>query len=235
MFVKLKSVFQRAVRLFELTAANILMLFFLVSGISQAFETSVLIAPVEVKRAAQNGLSRFLNAIPGKDLHKFNFHSRDEFKNAQVSSLFRVFIVYPEDIIRGDAKKSLLDLVRPTTIWFFPVISQGEFRTILTVDFIANEWKAIEIGNSDLAKSFTAVITRWPTSKGYHYVFVRNYQTLSEFIILIRYQEVSVIPLATAISSWGLRGEKILELPEALLLLKNSLQKVNLQQERLTP
>jgi YD repeat-containing protein len=79
---------------------------------------------------------------------------------------------------------------------------------LLTVALMKNEWKAVGVGNSDLAKAFAHVMTDWPASKGYSYVFVRNYQTLSEFIILIHPQETSVIPLPNATKVWGTKGGK---------------------------
>jgi hypothetical protein len=210
-----------------LITANILRLLLFTGGMSQAFDTSALIAPREAELAAQKDLQRFLNSISDWELNAFNFHSRDEFKSAKVGTPFRVFVASPDDVLRGDPKKTLLDLVHPLPEWFFPVISKDEFRTILDVAVIKNEWKAGGIGHSDLAKSFAHVMTKWPASKGYSYVFVRNYQTLSEFIILIHPQKTSVIPLPNAIKVWGLKGEKVLEQSEALFLLKNSLNKVN--------
>lgn len=193
--------------------------------ISRAFEESSTVAPPEVEQAARGGLQRFLNAIPQKDLRHFNFSSQDEFKDAKLGRAFRIFTIQADEVVNCATDSSLLGLVHPTPMWFFPVISQGVYRTILTVDLMDNHWRAIGIGNSDLSKSFASILTKWPPSLGYHYVFVRNYQTLSEFVILIQSGTLKVIPLPTAMNSLGIKEEKILEPSEVLLLLKNSLSK----------
>lgn len=192
---------------------------------SRAFEESSTVAPPEVEEAARQGLQRFLNAIPQKDLRHFNFSSQDQFKDAEVGRAFRVFTIQANEVLNCAADSSLLSVVHPTPMWFFPVISQGDYRTILTVDLMDTQWRAVGIGNSDLAKSFASILTKWPPSQGYHYVFVRNYQTLSEFVILIRSGTEKVIVLPTAIKSWRIKEEKILEPSEVLELLKNSLSK----------
>lgn len=196
-----------------------------VTCISRTFEESSTVAPLEVEEAAQKGLQRFLNAIPQKDFRHFNFSSRDEFKDAKVGRAFRVFTIQADEVLNCGTDSPLLGLVHPTPMWFFPVISQGDYRTTLTVDLMDTQWRAVGIGNSDLAKSFASILTKWPPSQGYHYVFVRNYQTLSEFVILIRFGTEKVIPLPTAINSWGIKEEKILEPFEVLILLQNSLGK----------
>lgn len=92
-----------------------------------------------------------------------------------------------------------------------------------------HKWAAVGIGDSDLAKSFASVMTQWPRSAGYEYIFVRNYRTLSEFVILIRSNSIKVDPLPNAIISWGLREGKLLEPSEALTLLKKTLIRLNRQ------
>jgi hypothetical protein len=202
-------------------------LLFLTCGISQAFDTSLLIPPKEAVQAAREGLPRYLQSISDRDLSAFNFHNRDEFKNAKVGTPFRVFgITHVQDRLR-DTTKSLMDLIAPGNLWYFPVISKDEYRTILFVDFTENKWKAFGIGDSDLAKSFAHVMADWPASKGYKYVFVGDHPTYSEFIILIHQQKISVIPLPNAVKVWGLKGEKVLDQSEALYLFKKRLNEVN--------
>jgi hypothetical protein len=199
-----------------------------ISGVSHASEESNISASPEVlQNAAQKGLPRFLNAITGDKLRQFNFSSQDELKTATLGIPFQVYVVKRNEVLHSPPEISLMDVVHPTPMWFFPIISQGVYRTILTVDRTENDWKAIEIGNSDLANSFASVLSKWPSSEGYQYFFVRNYETLSEFIILINKGKTQVIPLPTAISSLELSEEKILEPSEFLLLLKNRFKKLD--------
>jgi hypothetical protein len=193
---------------------------------SHAFEQSSTQAPAEVREAARQGLQRFLNAIPLNELSQFNFSNSDERKKATVGGTpFRVFALQPDNILNCSPDVPLINLVKPLPIWFFPVISGGEYRTILKVEFIDNKWAAVQIGDSDLAKSFADVIAKWPLSTGYEYIFVRNYQTLSEFIILIHSGTIKVDPLPNAVISWGMREARLLEPSQALTFLKSSLNR----------
>lgn len=208
-------------------AANVLTLSLLWFGTSHAFEPRDLIVSKEAILAAQEGLQHYLNLLADWELPYFNFHSRDEFKDAKITTPFRVFVVSPNDLLGGDPNKSLIDVVNPRPEWFFPVISNDEYRTILFVNFRDGKWKAVGIGDSDLAKSFARLMKRWPYTDGYNYIFVRNYQTRSEFIILIHPNETRVIPFPNAIAAWGLDDEKILTQLEALTLLRKSLEKID--------
>jgi hypothetical protein len=193
------------------------------------FSTYATLAPPEVQKAAERDLQKFLNAIPAKELRIFNFSNPAEFRQAKVGRPFRVFTIQTNDILAYTPRTPLLDLIKPQPTWFFPVIAQDRYRTILTVELVDNEWRAIEIGNSDLAIAFADVRAKFPVTSGYEHIFIRNYQTLSEFVILIRSGSVSVFPLPTAVSSWGLKEARVLEVSEALSLLKTSLQKRRIQ------
>src|ERR1700693_5325910 len=122
-----------------LITVNFLILLILPCGVSQAFDTSALIAPKEAERAALEGLQRFLYVIYDQKPEEFNFRSPGELKRAKVGTPFRVFVASPDGILRGDPNKSLLELIVPAPIWFFPVISDGESRTILNVEFLENK------------------------------------------------------------------------------------------------
>jgi len=193
---------------------------------SQAFDTSVLIAPKEAELAALEGLQRFLDVISDQKPEEFNFRSPGELKRAKVGTPFRVFVASPDGILQGDPKKSLLELIVPAPIWFFPVISDGESRTILNVEFLENKWKAAGLGDTHLVKPYASVLKKWPSSQGYKHVFVRNYETLSEFVILLHDGEAKVVPLPSAMMSWGLKQERMLELSEAIALLRDRLKQV---------
>jgi len=198
-----------------------------------AFEQSSTQAPAEVLETARQGLQRFLNSIQPNELRQFNFSNSNELRKATLGGTpFRVFVLQPDNILHCSVDVPLIDLIEPLPRWLFPVISGGEYRTILTVEFIDNKWAAIGIGDSDLARSFAEVTAKWPSSAGYGYLFVRNYQTLSEFMILIHGNTIKVDPLPTADVSWGLRGAKLLEPSEALTLLKNNLNRLHLREQR---
>lgn len=189
-----------------------------------AFDTSTTQAPAEAERAARQGLKRFINAIPPNELRQFNFSSVDESQEAILGAMaFRVFVLRPDNILHCASDAPITDLTEPLPMWFFPVTSGTEYRTILRVELIDDRWAATGIGDSDLAKSFAALLVAWPPSTGHEYLFVRNYQTLSEFIILRRAGSMKIYPFPSAAFSWGLREVKLLDPPDALTFLRQGL------------
>ena len=209
-----------------LITVNFLILLILPCGVSQAFDTSALIAPKEAEWAAQEGLQRFLDVISDQKPEEFNFRSPGELKRAKVGAPFRVFVASPDGILRGDPKKSLIDCIYPMPEWFFPVISDGETRTFLGVYFIENKWKAGGLGDTHLVRPYASVLKKWPSSQGYKHVFVRNNETLSEFVILMHGGEAKVVPLPSAMMSWGLKEQKVMEQSEAIALLRDRLKQI---------
>ena len=75
------------------------------------FEPSSTRAPAEVKEAAQQGLQRFLNAIPLNQLRQFNFSKPDELKHATLGMPFRAFVLQPANILHCSVDVPIIELV----------------------------------------------------------------------------------------------------------------------------
>jgi hypothetical protein len=177
-------------------------------------------APVEVEKAARHGLLPFLNAIPENELTHYNFSDKEEFNQASLGRPLRVYTIKPEEIINYKNNKSILEIISPTSIWLFPVIFEGEFRVLLTIDFIDNSWIATTIGSSGLAAQLYTVFNKWPSSKAYKHIFVRVFQATSEFIILLHSGSIEIRPLNSAMISLKLEKEKMLDLSDVISKLK---------------
>ncbi len=161
-------------------------------------------AMTQAREAAVSGLGAFLDAIPEQDLKHFNFSDPSELALAELGDPFRVYTIPPEAILDYTPGTSIGKIVSPTSLLLFPVISRGETRTLLMVDEVAGEWKAVGIGSSGLAKQWEGVIAAWPSAKGYEHTFIRIFQATADFVLLSRDQETKMIPLESGRVSLGL-------------------------------
>lgn len=153
--------------------------------------------PPEVKAAAEQGYRSLLGAIPADALSHFNFTNADQVKQATLGEGFRVHTIPPESILAYDGKTSVHELIVPTSIWFFPVISDGQARTLITVDKVAGGYKAVSIGGSGLALQWAG--TRELSSSGGHErVFVRVYQATADFVVISDGGRARMAPLGAA-------------------------------------
>jgi len=155
-------------------------------------------APPEVTRAAIDGLGSFLNAIPTSDLRHYGFPNEEELTQSTLGSPFKVYTITPDKILNYKPEVEISSLISPTDLWFFPVLSRGEVRTILTIDKMNGEWKAVAIGSAGLARQLKEVEDKWPESRGYEHKFVRVYQAKSDFVMVSKEGTIKVTLLESA-------------------------------------
>ncbi|KPJ49841.1 MAG: hypothetical protein AMJ41_02230, partial [candidate division Zixibacteria bacterium DG_27] len=139
--------------------------------------------PTEVVQAATGGLQPFLRAIPADNLAHYGFSNEAEFAQARLGEPLRVYTIVPDNISNYIPGTDLTSLLTATNLWYFPVLCFGEARTILTVDLVKGEWRAVAIGSSGLAKEVQKLRLRWPSSDGYEHTFVRVFQAQSDFLV----------------------------------------------------
>ena len=159
---------------------------------------------MEAMEAGKKGLESFLKSIPIEDLKHFNFSDQDELDHAVLGNPFRVYTVEPEAILNYSSETPIEDIIHPTYMLFFPVNSKGEARTLLTVDLVGGEWRAIGIGSSKLARQWATILENWPSSEGYEHTFVRIFQAKADFVFLYHLGEPKMIPLKSGLISLGL-------------------------------
>jgi hypothetical protein len=156
-------------------------------------------APVAARQAAEQGLSSFLQAIPAQDLAHFNFSDPKELEQATLGEPFLIYTIAPESILMYQANTPVESIIVPTSVWYFPVLINGETRTLLMVDMINGGWKAVGIGSSGIAKQWAAVDTTRCSAAGYTPRFVRIFQAMSDFVVLShRTAGSKMVPLASA-------------------------------------
>jgi hypothetical protein len=186
-------------------------------------------APQEVYEAARRDLGRFLATISPDHLNGFNFSTPEELRTATLGTPYPMFWVEPDAFEHLRSNATILDVIRPMSRWFFPVLAGTKYRTMLTVAIFRGTWAAIEIGSSDLAPEFASMLAKWPTSKGYRYIFVRSEETRSEFVILLHQEAMKIFPLHTAMRVWGLERGELLHPAQVVSFLTDAFRKHSTQ------
>lgn len=178
----------------------------------------------QVREAATRGLAPLLKAIPIGDLEHYNFPDEKELDQATLGNPFRICTITPELILNYSPGTSLEEVVSPTFVWLFPVILKGETRTLLTVDLIDGEWRAVAIGRSGLAKRWASILESWPSSEGYEHTFVRIFQAKADFVILSHPGETKITPLESTCISLGLHEAETYSPSDIMMKLQKPVQ-----------
>jgi hypothetical protein len=95
-----------------------------------------------VKNAAKAGLPTFVRSL-GSQYANFGFLSQDELSFSQVGNPYHVFSMTNS----GKINQAISD----TGQWSFPVMVNNEYRCMLNVDKVNDEWQAVGVGAAHLA------------------------------------------------------------------------------------
>ncbi|MBN1274418.1 MAG: hypothetical protein JXB26_19320 [Candidatus Aminicenantes bacterium] len=109
----------------------------------------------EVYAAAFEGMPYFLNAIPEGMEKSFGFSSREEFEKASLGEPYLMQTVDPEKLLNTAYRER--DCIISLPEWRFPVICEGNIKTLLTVANINGTWQAVAIGGAGLARELDAL------------------------------------------------------------------------------
>ena len=163
----------------------------------------------EVVIAAREGLTTFLYEIKAQNLDRFGFYSQADISGAQLGPAFQIFTIPPDKILSYDPSISdLSSMIVPTNQWQFLIISQGNPKSLLTVDFFKDEWTAVSIGASGLAMQLSKITEAWPASAGYRCRLIRVYQAKSDFLEMsLGERVIGIVPLLSARMALGSEKE----------------------------
>lgn len=122
-------------------------------------------APPEVMDAARTGLPTYLAAIAGQEAaHGLS----PENMNVSLDSPFELYRIDPDKLASFEAGDSVDKLLSKSGAWYFPLVVDGVYKSVLVVDKVKDQWEAVSIGYAPLARELGAVRASWPESKGYH-------------------------------------------------------------------
>ncbi len=193
--------------------------------------------PAEVVAAAQNGLPVFLQAISTSNLSQYGFTNAQQLAQAKLGEPFQVFIMSPDNLKTYHAGTRLAGLLTPTTMWYFPVVAEGEPCTILTVDLMQGKWQAVGIGGVTLPKNIDAAKKALPSLAGaksnepYSTKFVRVPQVYGEFLAVEFASADYLMPIMTRPQTLALENMKMYTVDEIVSQVRPAAEK-NIQLDK---
>ena len=160
--------------------------------------------------AAQGGLRSFLEAIPEGMNSVYGFPSDFDINRAELGAPFRVHFINPDDIINYTAGVDLAPMIHPLEQWLFPVVYDGKYCAILTVENMGGVWEAVALGNPRLAGQLKYVDVNLDKQSAGELKFIRVYQAQADFVSVYSDGQTKLAPLPTAArilsGSAGFRG-----------------------------
>lgn len=177
------------------------------------------ITPQEIMQIAETGMSPFLGAIAidyyvkfGKEvpsrpittledaLNPDSAISNELMKNPAVvlGNPFQVYTINTQDLLSYTSDVDISSIVVPTTRWFVPVFINNKARAMLTVNYLGNEWKVVNIGMGDVSEKVDKNAKMDVTGKGGTSKFVRIYPAESDFILSEVNGKEKVLPFSYA-------------------------------------
>ena len=125
--------------------------------------------------AAKKELLETLNKIPIGKENLYGFNNRDEFNNASVGQLFKVYNI--------NSKGSVESLHLLTyNEYRLPVLVGNEYRALLTIALIDGEWQIVDFGAVNLAKDIGNYVNQIHPNKEDEGIFLRIYGINCDFI-----------------------------------------------------
>ncbi len=152
--------------------------------------------PPEAVAAAEAGLSRYLSEIPPGELVNLGFPPGADLLAARVGDPWPLYTITPDALLDAAEDTDVETLVSPTGLWYFPVILDGSWRNIITVDRMEGEWEAVALGRAPLAGELAKIARQWPVQAGYSPRLVLVYQAGAYFFTLPEKGEGNLTPLA---------------------------------------
>jgi hypothetical protein len=163
----------------------------------------------DAQTAAISGLKFWLDAIPKSELEKYGFSKKSELAQVTLGPPFQLYTIHPKKILRYKGEE-IADIISAAgERWFFPVLVNGGFRTMLIVARKGSAYKAVGIGYVGLSRQLGTIRAQWPASKGYNIKLVRVYEAFSDFALVEKGGEKpGLVPLESASRALGLKSPK---------------------------
>ncbi len=166
-------------------------------------------APPEVIKAAEDGLQHYLGLIPPGENEKYGFAPGDDFARAELGVPFLLYAMNPSALEAYEPGQPISPLISSTRTWYFPVLIDGQAKTILTVGRVGgSSWQAVGIGRAALSKELQKVRERWPASKGYDPQLVAVFQAATYFFTVPEVSDSNLTPLVFVGTEIGAETQK---------------------------
>jgi len=179
--------------------------------------------PAEVLQAAQKGISD----LPG------DFLSKTSQESPVLKHGFQVFTLPRVSMLENSGLSSVLT---PTGMWRFVVAQEGQPLSLITIDNIQGEWKAVAFGGAQLAAEMSKVMEQWPAEQGYNHRFARIYNAKADLVEISKGDRIlGFVPLTASRLAFGIIGDfepaALLHDSEILPLVKKATVDNNVNRE----
>jgi hypothetical protein len=179
-----------------------------------------------VATAASKGLSTFLQQIPRQETAYYGFKNVQEMSRTHLGTPIEIFTVQPDALMSYSGTGFGL-LLHTTGQWYVPILVGPEYRALLTVTQMDDDWEVVGISAAKLAGELQAFGWDLPallTSAGAQQKgeprFVRIFQAYSDFMYIPTAQEEYLVPFSSARSVLELTPDKLLSPGMVIPILK---------------
>ncbi|HXS38099.1 MAG TPA: hypothetical protein VN721_15455 [Flavipsychrobacter sp.] len=175
-----------------------------------------------VMRTAQQELPRFMALIPADHANLYGFSTDDNLQTCTVGKPFQM-LALNADFYNGNYVAGKTYIV-PGKVWRVPVISNGAYRTLLTVAGDNGNYNAVDIGGAGLATELQQKSAG--ASKDDNYYLLRVYPLSADFFVDAKTSslaDASFIPLSSAYMAIPSLQNKSYSMDEILAVIKSTL------------
>ena len=81
---------------------------------------------------------------------------------------FQLECISPNALIDVNSVTKTEQLLTPTTQYYIPVLVDGISRSVLIVDRVQGQWKAVSLGHAVIGTALGRILDDWPESRGFH-------------------------------------------------------------------
>lgn len=157
----------------------------------------------KVKQAAEDGLDRWLGAIPEQDMEHYGFSDGASFDGVTLGQPYCVHTLTPEALKSIQVDTDMSGLMTATNMWFVPLLQDGQARCMLTVDLMPEGWRAVAIGDLQVSRDLVDLQRQYAD---YDQAFLRVFQATADFLVVERDGQVQLAPFESSRRALGLTG-----------------------------
>lgn len=145
-------------------------------------------APNFVLKAAQDGINSFLDKMP-------SYIYKQE-KKLEIAKPYLLYTIFPENIRSYTGNQEISDLVKPTSLWYFPIISDETIFAMLVVEQNSETMaRAVSFGYFRLVDQLNKCLEQFPQIRENEHILIAIYQIKEFFIASPTYNPYAMIAL----------------------------------------
>jgi hypothetical protein len=153
--------------------------------------------PDDLKAVARKEIAN-LAVFSIQGIHDLGFDNRPDIEKIVLGEGFEIFTIDPDKLLDESSPQNLQSLVTTTNVWYFPLVVDGNPKTLLKLGFTAGKWSSGSLGSAKFLKEIVTFREAWPASSGYQYRLIHIRQASSHIIELSQNGKfVGIVPLSS--------------------------------------